>query len=130
MPHLPDATHESPIAWHVPWQVFAGVKPDMKVWREEIFGPVLSVMTFKTEAEALHLANDCEFGLGASCCAAAQCTCCLELSQGLLHVIVQGIMCPCCIVRHNANMYQQGPYHGPLALAWHAILNCGHQTRA
>ena len=36
----------------------------MRVWREEIFGPVLSVCTFSTEAEALALANDCEFGLG------------------------------------------------------------------
>jgi acyl-CoA reductase-like NAD-dependent aldehyde dehydrogenase len=30
-------------------QVFADVKPHMRVWKEEIFGPVLSVMTFTTE---------------------------------------------------------------------------------
>ena len=38
---------------------------NMRIFQEEIFGPVISVTTFKTEAEALALANDSEFGLGA-----------------------------------------------------------------
>ncbi|MEC8908651.1 MAG: aldehyde dehydrogenase family protein, partial [Pseudomonadota bacterium] len=37
----------------------------MRVFQEEIFGPVISVTTFKDEAEALQIANDTEFGLGA-----------------------------------------------------------------
>ena len=37
----------------------------MRIFQEEIFGPVISVTTFKTEAEALAIANDSEFGLGA-----------------------------------------------------------------
>lgn len=37
----------------------------MRVFQEEIFGPVVSVTTFKDEAEALEIANDSEFGLGA-----------------------------------------------------------------
>ena len=37
----------------------------MRVFREEIFGPVLAVTTFKTEAEALAIANDTVYGLGA-----------------------------------------------------------------
>ncbi|MDT0583978.1 MULTISPECIES: aldehyde dehydrogenase family protein [Alteromonadaceae] len=37
----------------------------MRVFQEEIFGPVVSVCTFKDEAEALAIANDTEFGLGA-----------------------------------------------------------------
>lgn len=37
----------------------------MRVFQEEIFGPVISVTTFKDEADALAIANDSEFGLGA-----------------------------------------------------------------
>jgi len=37
----------------------------MRIFREEIFGPVLAVTTFKTEAEALQIANDTPYGLGA-----------------------------------------------------------------
>jgi len=43
--------------------VFANVRADMRIAREEIFGPVLSILTYKTEAEAIRLANDSEFGL-------------------------------------------------------------------
>jgi betaine-aldehyde dehydrogenase len=46
--------------------IFAGVPPEARIWREEIFGPVLSVAAFKTEDEALALANDTEFGLAAA----------------------------------------------------------------
>ena len=38
---------------------------DMRIFREEIFGPVLAVTTFKDEAEALSIANDTVYGLGA-----------------------------------------------------------------
>jgi len=46
--------------------VFTGVTPQMAIAREEIFGPVLSTLTFKTSDEALRLANDTEYGLSAS----------------------------------------------------------------
>jgi 2-formylbenzoate dehydrogenase len=46
--------------------VFAGVTPDMRIAREEIFGPVLSVMTYKTADEAVRLANSVDYGLTAS----------------------------------------------------------------
>ena len=36
------------------------------LWREEIFGPVMCVRTFQTEAEAVEVANDTEFGLAAA----------------------------------------------------------------
>jgi aldehyde dehydrogenase (NAD+) len=45
--------------------VFADVQPDSRLAREEIFGPVLSVIRFETEDEAVALANDSELGLGA-----------------------------------------------------------------
>jgi len=46
--------------------VFSGVTPEMTIARDEIFGPVLSSLTFRTADEALALANDSEYGLSAS----------------------------------------------------------------
>jgi aldehyde dehydrogenase (NAD+)/betaine-aldehyde dehydrogenase len=46
--------------------IFDAVNSEMKIAREEIFGPVLSVMTFKDEAEALQLANNTMYGLTAA----------------------------------------------------------------
>jgi betaine-aldehyde dehydrogenase len=43
--------------------IFADVKPWMKIWKDEIFGPVLCVASFETEAEAITLANDSQYGL-------------------------------------------------------------------
>ena len=46
--------------------VFDGVKNSMKIAQEEIFGPVLSTITFKDQAEAVKLANDTIYGLAAA----------------------------------------------------------------
>ncbi|GLT11711.1 aldehyde dehydrogenase [Sulfitobacter porphyrae] len=43
--------------------VFADVTPDMTIAREEIFGPVLSIMKFDTEEQAVEIANDTVYGL-------------------------------------------------------------------
>ena len=43
--------------------IFSGVTPDMQLWREEVFGPVLAIAEFETEAEAITLANDSDYGL-------------------------------------------------------------------
>jgi len=45
--------------------VFAGVRNDMTIAREEIFGPVLSILPYKDEADAVRLANDTVYGLAA-----------------------------------------------------------------
>ncbi len=45
--------------------LLTGVTPAMRVWKEEVFGPVLPVVPFATEEEAVRLANETEFGLGA-----------------------------------------------------------------
>ncbi|MBA46423.1 MAG: aldehyde dehydrogenase family protein [Euryarchaeota archaeon] len=42
---------------------FSNVTPDMKIWQEEIFGPVLVITTYDSEEEALALANDSIYGL-------------------------------------------------------------------
>jgi acyl-CoA reductase-like NAD-dependent aldehyde dehydrogenase len=52
--------------FYVEATVLDGVRPDMRVAREEIFGPVLSVMAFREEADALQLANDTPYGLAAA----------------------------------------------------------------
>jgi 4-guanidinobutyraldehyde dehydrogenase/NAD-dependent aldehyde dehydrogenase len=46
--------------------IFDGVKPTMKIAREEIFGPVLATLTFETPEEAVAIANDVEYGLVAA----------------------------------------------------------------
>jgi len=46
--------------------IFGDVTPDMTLAREEVFGPVLGVMSFEDEAEAVHIANDSNYGLAAA----------------------------------------------------------------
>ena len=52
--------------FYVEATVLDGVRPQMQVAQEEIFGPVLSVMTFRDEDEAVRLANDTPYGLAAA----------------------------------------------------------------
>lgn len=49
-----------------PPTVFDRVTPDMTIAREEVFGPVLSVMCYDDDDQAVQIANDCEFGLMAN----------------------------------------------------------------
>ncbi|WP_028217088.1 aldehyde dehydrogenase [Paraburkholderia oxyphila] len=51
--------------WFVEPTIFADVTNDMRIAQEEVFGPVLSVIRFDTEEEAISIANDVRFGLGA-----------------------------------------------------------------
>jgi len=46
--------------------IFDDVSPSMRIAREEIFGPVLAVLPFDTEEEAVRIANDTEYGLAAA----------------------------------------------------------------
>jgi acyl-CoA reductase-like NAD-dependent aldehyde dehydrogenase len=45
--------------------VLTGVRPDMEIAREEVFGPVLAVLRFSDEHDAIRQANDSRYGLGA-----------------------------------------------------------------
>jgi acyl-CoA reductase-like NAD-dependent aldehyde dehydrogenase len=56
---------EGPGFWFPP-TVLAPVDPASAAWREEIFGPVVAVVPFEDEAEAIALANDTEYGLSGS----------------------------------------------------------------
>jgi aldehyde dehydrogenase (NAD+) len=51
--------------WFVEPTIFTGVDNKMRIAQEEIFGPVLSILRFKDEDEAVRIANDVRFGLGA-----------------------------------------------------------------
>jgi acyl-CoA reductase-like NAD-dependent aldehyde dehydrogenase len=51
--------------WFAPTVVLAG-STEERIWREEVFGPVVAVMPFDDEADAVRLANDTEFGLSGS----------------------------------------------------------------
>ena len=49
-------------SWMEP-TVISGVTPEMRVYNEEIFGPVAPIISFETDDEVLKLANDTEYGL-------------------------------------------------------------------
>ena len=59
-PGLPDGFNRG---FYVKPTVFADVTPGMTIEREEIFGPVLSIIPFDTEADAVRIANDTPYGL-------------------------------------------------------------------
>lgn len=52
--------------WYVEPTIFDGVTPAMRLFQEEVFGPILAVTSFETEDEAVALANDTQYGLAAS----------------------------------------------------------------
>ncbi len=56
---------DGPGFWFPPTVVLAG-DTQQRIWREEVFGPVVAVMPFDSEEEAIRLANDTEFGLSGS----------------------------------------------------------------
>jgi aldehyde dehydrogenase (NAD+) len=55
---------DQPRGWYVSPTVFADVDNSARIAQEEIFGPVLAVIAYDTEREAIDIANDSEFGLG------------------------------------------------------------------
>ncbi len=66
----PHVAGRSPVpdgaGWWFPATILAPVDPGLRVWREEIFGPVVAVAPFEDEAHAVALANDTPYGLSGS----------------------------------------------------------------
>jgi betaine-aldehyde dehydrogenase len=60
----PDAPEGLPKGYYVKPTIFGRVKPDATIAQEEIFGPVLSIMTYKDEDDAVKIANGTPYGLG------------------------------------------------------------------
>ncbi|KAA9163263.1 aldehyde dehydrogenase [Amycolatopsis acidicola] len=52
-----------PRGWFVDPTIFTGVRPDMRIAQEEIFGPVLAVISYADEEEAIAIANNSSYGL-------------------------------------------------------------------
>ena len=61
-----DAPSDLTSGWYVRPTLFAAVDNGMKIAREEIFGPVLSVIPYRDEDEAIRIANDSDYGLSGS----------------------------------------------------------------
>jgi aldehyde dehydrogenase (NAD+) len=61
----PAVRPECGTGWFVEPTIFTGVNPEMRIAKEEVFGPVLSVIPFDDEDEAVHMANDSIYGLAA-----------------------------------------------------------------
>jgi aldehyde dehydrogenase (NAD+) len=55
---------DQPKGWYVEPTIFVDVDPKMEIAQEEIFGPVLSVITYTDEDQAIAIANDSKYGLG------------------------------------------------------------------
>lgn len=52
--------------WYVEPTIFTEVEPDMRLAQEEIFGPVLAVIAYRDEADAIEIANNSRYGLSGS----------------------------------------------------------------
>lgn len=62
----PVTINETGKGYFVAPTVFADVTPEMSIWKDEIFGPVAVIVKFGEESEAVRLANDSVYGLGAA----------------------------------------------------------------
>ena len=60
----PDKPEDLKKGYFIKPTIFADVKNSMRIAKEEIFGPVLSIMPFENEEEAIQITNDTEYGLG------------------------------------------------------------------
>jgi acyl-CoA reductase-like NAD-dependent aldehyde dehydrogenase len=90
--------------------VLTGVTHDMRIMREEIFGPVVPIVTVRDEEEAIRLANDSEFGLGASV---------WTLDRGKAELIARRLQAG--MVWINDHMYS----HGACQCSWGGVKHSG-----
>jgi acyl-CoA reductase-like NAD-dependent aldehyde dehydrogenase len=90
--------------------VLTGVRHDMRIMREEIFGPVVPIVEVRDEEEAIALANDSEFGLGASVWTVDR-----DKARRIARRIESGM------VWINDHMYS----HGAIQTAWGGVKSSG-----
>lgn len=91
---------KEPGSHHIPPTIFDNCTTDMKIASEETFGPTIAIMKFKTEEEAIRLANDSPYGLSASVWSAD-----MARGQRVARALVVGNVC---INNHMIN--EANPY--------------------
>ncbi|SDL10647.1 aldehyde dehydrogenase (NAD+) [Pedobacter sp. ok626] len=89
--------------WYVKPTVFVNVDSNMKIAKEEIFGPVLSVIAYETEDEAVAIANDTIYGLSGYISSAS-----LERARKLALQMVSGRV----IINRAVNIEPKSPFGG------------------
>ncbi len=75
--------------YFVPPTIFAGLKNDQLIAREEVFGPVLAIIPYETAEEAIEIANDTPYGLSAYVYAADEtraATWASDVRAGMVHI--------------------------------------------
>jgi len=104
--------------YYVPPTIFDNVKPDQKIAQEEIFGPVLSVMSFDDETDAVSIANDSDFGLAAYVWTS---------DSGRAHRMIDNIKAGGIMVQTANNGWSGGPAFGAMSIEPHKLSGLGSE---
>jgi acyl-CoA reductase-like NAD-dependent aldehyde dehydrogenase len=83
--------------------IFDGARTDMRIVREEIFGPVVAIIPFSDEAEAIRLANDTPYGLSGSIWSR-------DIGRALR--VAKGVKAGVLSVNTNSSVHTEAPFGG------------------
>jgi betaine-aldehyde dehydrogenase len=98
-----DRHPDHPHGYFVRPAVFDAVPVESSIWREEVFGPLLSIRSFSSEAEAVSVANDSEFGLAAAV---------LSVDADRSQRVAKALDAGCVWINCSGPAFVQGPWGG------------------